>query len=64
MGRRLLGSAAEVAGVAAAALFKFGPTVAGVGLTSYGAWLAWRPAGFLVAGALILADQIAGRRAG
>jgi hypothetical protein len=28
---------------------------AGAGLASYGAWLAWRPAGFVLAGAFILA---------
>lgn len=37
------------------------PVFAGVGLLSFGAWLAWRPAGFMVAGALILADQVADR---
>jgi hypothetical protein len=38
------------------------PSLAGVALVSYGAWLAWRPAGFLTCGFLLLADQIAGRR--
>lgn len=28
--------------------------VAGAALVSYGAWLAWQPAGFIVAGALVL----------
>lgn len=34
-----------------------GPGLAGVGLASYGAWLAWEPAGYLTAGFLILADR-------
>jgi hypothetical protein len=29
--------------------------VAGGGLVSYGAWMAWDPAGFIVAGVLLLA---------
>lgn len=64
MRRRLMASAAGAAGHVAAAAIRFGPSVAGTALVSYGAWLAWQPAGFLVAGSLILADQIAGRRAG
>jgi hypothetical protein len=31
------------------------PGVAGAGLVSYGAWLAWAPAGFVVAGVFLLA---------
>ena len=31
-----------------------GSILGGVGLLSYGAWLAYAPAGFLVAGALLL----------
>jgi hypothetical protein len=63
MGRRLLRTAAGIAGSAAGALLRFGPSVTGVCLVSYGAWLAWAPAGFIVAGGLLLADQIAGRGA-
>lgn len=63
MGSRLLRGAAGAAGAVAGAVVRFGPSVLGVGLVAYGAWLAWRPAGFLVAGLLILADQVAGRRA-
>jgi hypothetical protein len=37
------------------------PSLTGLCLVSYGAWLAWRPAGFLAAGVLILADQVADR---
>jgi hypothetical protein len=29
--------------------------VGGLGLLSYGSWLAWRPAGFIVPGALLVA---------
>jgi hypothetical protein len=32
--------------------------LAGLALISYGAWLAYRPAGFVVAGALLLADRM------
>lgn len=63
MGRKLLRHAAGLAGSATGVVLRIGPPAAGLGLVSYGAWLAWAPAGFLVAGALILADQIAGRRA-
>ena len=31
------------------------PGVAGAGLVSFGAWLAWAPAGFVVAGLFLLA---------
>lgn len=31
------------------------PGVAGAGLVAYGAWLAWAPAGFVVAGVFLLA---------
>lgn len=62
MGRRLLQSVAGFAGSVTGAALRFGPAVAGVGLVSYGAWLAWAPSGFIVAGVLILADQVAGRR--
>jgi hypothetical protein len=33
------------------------PGLTGVMLVSYGAWLAWPPAGFLAAGVLLLADR-------
>jgi hypothetical protein len=61
MGRKLLRSAAGLAGSATGAALRVGPAAAGVGLVSYGAWLAWAPAGFIVAGVLLLADQVAGR---
>lgn len=54
---RLAGAAGAVVGV----LWRALPSLVGLGLVAYGAWLAWRPAGFLVAGALVLADQVADR---
>lgn len=38
--------------------------VAGAASLSYGAWLAWSPAGFLVAGGLAIAAGITMARAG
>lgn len=32
--------------------------LAGVALVAYGAWLAWPPAGFIVAGVALLADRL------
>lgn len=55
---------AGAAGAAVGALWRSLPGLAGLGLVSYGAWLAWRPAGFLVAGVLVLADQVADRVSG
>lgn len=34
--------------------------VSGTGLMGYGAWLAWPPAGFLVAGALLVCVWLLG----
>lgn len=39
-----------------------GRALAGLLLISYGAWLAYRPAGFVVAGVLLLADRVAEER--
>lgn len=36
--------------------------LAGVVLVAYGAWLAWPPGGFIVAGAALLADRLDDRR--
>lgn len=36
--------------------------LAGLTLISYGAWLAYRPAGFVVAGVLLLADRMIDER--
>jgi hypothetical protein len=52
---------AGAAGMAVGALWRAFPGLAGLGLVSFGAWLAWPPAGFLTAGVLILADQVADR---
>lgn len=54
---RLAGATGTVVGFLARVL----PGLAGLALVSYGAWLAWPPAGFLTAGVLVLADQIADR---
>ena len=43
---------------AAPALFRDGLGVSGAGLASYGAWLVYEPAGFIVAGALLVAAAI------
>ncbi len=37
-------------------------TLAGCGLISYGAWLTYRPAGFIVAGLVLLAAGLNGGR--
>jgi hypothetical protein len=52
---------AGAAGLVLGALWRALPGLAGLVLVSYGAWLAWQPAGFLAAGVLLLADQIADR---
>ncbi|MFJ8871084.1 hypothetical protein ACIRD6_35695 [Streptomyces sp. NPDC102473] len=52
---------AGVAGAVTGVLWRALPSLLGVGLVAYGAWLAWPPAGFLAAGFLLLADQVAGR---
>lgn len=52
---------AAPAGAAVGALWRALPVLLGWVLVSVGAWLAWPPAGFLTAGALLLADQIADR---
>lgn len=53
---KLINTAAVPAGNALRVLAQALPGLAGVGLLAYGAWLAWPPAGFIVAGALLLAD--------
>jgi hypothetical protein len=55
---------AGAAGMAVGALWRWLPGLVGLGLVSYGAWLAWPPAGFLTAGVLVLADQVADRISG
>jgi hypothetical protein len=41
-----------------------GSTLIGGGLLSFGAWAAWPPAGWMVAGVLLLALGLAGARRG
>lgn len=55
---------AGAAGLVVGAVWRALPSVVGLGLVSYGAWLAWRPAGFLTAGVLVLVDQVADRMSG
>jgi len=38
--------------------------LAGLAFVSYGAWLAWHPAGFLVAGVLLLLTPVLWARGG
>lgn len=57
---RLAGAAGTVLG----ALWRALPGLGGLGLVAYGAWLAWPPAGFLTAGGLLVADQVADRLMG
>lgn len=61
---RWLARLAGVAGTVVGAVGRSLPGVLGLGLVAYGAWLAWPPAGFLAAGGLLLADQLAGRVSG
>lgn len=39
-------------------LWRLLPSLLALLLLSYGAWLAWPPAGFMLAGALLLADRV------
>jgi hypothetical protein len=59
---RLLFVLAEPAGRAAAALVAALPGLLGLVLLSVGAWMAYHPAGFIVPGALLLADKVATER--
>lgn len=45
----------DVALVVVPHLVMDGAGLSGIGLVSYGAWLAWHPAGFMVAGTLLIA---------
>jgi hypothetical protein len=56
--KRLKLPAATTAGL----LFRALPGIGGLALVSYGAWLAYHPAGFVVAGVVLLADRIADAR--
>jgi hypothetical protein len=64
---RLPGAVRSAAGPAGAALLAALMAVRGLAalvLISYGAWLAYRPAGFVVAGVLLLADRVVDERGG
>lgn len=50
------------AATAAGVLFRAAPGIGGLGLVSYGTWLAYHPAGFIVAGAGLLVDRVADAR--
>lgn len=52
---------AGAVGMAVGVLGRALPSLTGLGLVAYGAWLAWSPAGYLTAGVLVLADQVADR---
>ncbi|MGV9536570.1 hypothetical protein ACWEU6_21780 [Streptosporangium sandarakinum] len=54
---RLADWAAAPAGTAARWLLQVLPGLVGVVLVAYGAWLAWRPAGWMAAGMLLLVDR-------
>lgn len=53
---------AAPAGVVARYLLRTAPRLGGLALVAYGAWMAYHPAGYIVAGAGLLADQIADAR--
>ncbi|YCK35163.1 hypothetical protein ACNF49_14070 [Actinomadura sp. ATCC 39365] len=55
---RVAGVVAELAGAMLRTVGQVLPGLAGLGLVSYGAWLWWRPAGFIAAGVLLLADRV------
>jgi hypothetical protein len=57
--RRFWLSLASAVGLAAAAVGRAATGLLGLGLVAVGCWLAWPPAGFIVAGALLLADRVA-----
>lgn len=57
----IIGVSAAALGVLARLLMRFGPGLLAVCLVSYGAWLAWPPAGFISAGGLLLIDLVWGR---
>ena len=44
----------------AASLGRLGAALAGLSAVSYGAWLAWPPAGYIIGGGLLLAAAILG----
>ena len=60
--RRAALAAAAPAGVALRYTVQAFPGLLGLFLVSFGAWMAYRPAGFMVAGLLVLADVVQSRR--
>jgi hypothetical protein len=60
--RAVLLALAPAAGVAVRYLAAAAPAGVGVLLLSYGVWLAYRPAGFIVAGVVLLGDRVAAAR--
>jgi len=60
--RRRLEAAATAAGFIVGAVRRAAAGVAGLLLVSFGAWLAWHPAGYMVAGVLVLADVVWSQR--
>lgn len=60
-----LGRAATVAAVTLPVIVRDAVGVAGVASISYGAWLAWHPAGFIIGGAMLaLGAWLLGRKDG
>lgn len=55
------GDRAAAAGAALRRLLVALPGLLGLVLVSFGAWMAWPPAGPIVAGVLLLADRVASR---
>ncbi|MGH8867084.1 MAG: hypothetical protein ACRDYU_03700 [Actinomycetes bacterium] len=56
--RRFSLGAATAAGTTVRLTRRVLPGLAGLVLVSYGAWLAYEPAGFMTAGGLLLADRL------
>jgi len=55
------GNRAAAAGAALRRVLVALPGLLGLVLVSVGAWMAWQPAGPMVAGVLLLADRVASR---
>lgn len=55
---KLLGAALRVVAVALPALLRDLAGLCGVGLVSYGAWLVYPPAGFIVGGAMLIVGAL------
>ena len=55
---KLLGAALRVVAVAMPGLMRDVAGLGGVGLVSYGAWMIYPPAGFIVAGILLIVGTL------